>query len=77
MFLEFDLDLKGASQVQTKQQFLAKSFQLSIESVLGCSHRAAACRHAADHLYQIVRRHAADHLDQIMASAANLPLPDD
>ena len=33
--------------------------------VLGFSHRAAACRHAADHLYQI------------MWSAANLPLPDD
>ena len=39
--------------------------------VLGFSHRAAARRHAADHLYQIARRHAADHLYQIMGSAAN------
>ena len=44
---------------------------------IGFSHRAAARRHAEDHLYQIARRHAADHLYQIMGSVANLPLPDD
>ena len=48
-----------------------------MDNGLGFSHRAAARRHAADHLYQIARRHAADHLYQIMGSVANLPLPDD